>query len=142
VYTFDSTGHLNFIRSVPNSGMAICWIRSNTSGTRLYTANTGDNSISVYDTTLPLQPVEIEHLVLKGVGNAVQITLDPREDFLYVITQRASASIPLGKGNTLHVLKIQKTTGKVIEEGASFVKLSLPPGTRPQGVAAVELVNQ
>src|SRR5205823_11159119 len=98
VYTFDSAGHLSFVRSVPNSGKAICWIRSNASGTRLYTANTGDNSISVYDTSQPLEPVEIEHLVLKGVGNALQLTLDPRQDFLYVVTQRASKSIPLGEG--------------------------------------------
>src|SRR5205823_13478793 len=27
VYTFDSAGHLSFVRSVPNSGKAICWIR-------------------------------------------------------------------------------------------------------------------
>ena len=142
VYTFESTGHLEFVRSVPNSGKAICWIRSNASGTRLYTANTGDNSISVYDTSQPLEPVEIEHLVLKGVGNALQLTLDPRQDFLYVVTQRASKSIPLGEGNTLHVLRIHKKSGRVSEEDSSFVKLPVPPGTRPQGVAAVELLNQ
>lgn len=142
VYTFDSTGHLEFIRTVPNSGKAICWIRSNADGTRLYTANTGDNSISVYDATQPLEPVEIEHLVLKGLGNAFQLTLDPREDFLYVVTQRGSASVPLGEGNTLHVLRIHKRTGKVSEEESSLVKFRVPPGTRPQGVAAVELLTR
>src|SRR5438045_2362146 len=142
VYTFDATGHLTFVRSVPNSGEAICWIRSNESGTRLYTSNTGDSSISVYDTTFPLQPVEIEHLKLKGLGNPFQITVDPRGTFLYVVTHRGSASIPLGQGNTLRALKINKVTGKVVEEGTSLVNLPVPPGTRPQGVAAVELVNQ
>ncbi|HZU43656.1 MAG TPA: hypothetical protein VE994_13345 [Terriglobales bacterium] len=141
VYTFDSTGHLSFVRSVPNSGKAICWIRSNAIGTRLYTANTGDNSISVYDATFPLQPVEIEHLKLKGLGNVFQITVDPRGNFLYAVTQRGSASIPLGQGNTLHVLTINPVTGKVHELGASFVNLPVPPGTRPQGVAAVELAH-
>ena len=141
VYTFDSTGHLEFVRTVPNSGKAICWIRSNATGTRLYTANTGDNSISVYDTALPLEPVEIQHLVLKGLGNALQLTLDPRGDFLYVVTQRASKSIPLGEGNTLHVLRIHTGTGKVSEEDTSIVKLPVPRGTRPQGVAAVELLG-
>ncbi|PYX87247.1 MAG: hypothetical protein DMG68_12435 [Acidobacteria bacterium] len=139
VYTFDSTGHLTFIRSVPNSGKAICWIRSNATGTRLYTVNTGDSSISVYDSTSPLQPVEIEHLKLSGLGNPFQITVDPRGTFLYVVTQRASASTPLGEGNTLHLLKVDKTNGKIAEAG--FVKLPVPPGTRPQGVAAVELTN-
>ena len=141
VYTFDSTGHLSFVRSVSNSGKAICWIRSNATGTRIYTANTGDNSISVYDNTFPLQPVEIEHLVLKGLGSVFQITADPRGTFLYAVTQRASATVPLGEGNTLHVLRIDQLTGKVTEAGTSFVELPVPPGTRPQGVAAVELAN-
>jgi 6-phosphogluconolactonase (cycloisomerase 2 family) len=140
VFTFNSTGHLNFVRSVPNSGKAICWIRSNATGTRLYTANTGDSSISVYDSTSPLHPVEIEHLKLKGVGNPLQLTVDPRGNFLYVVTQRASASIPLGQGNTLHVLRIDPFTGKLGAD--SFVELTVPRGTRPQGVAVVELVNQ
>jgi 6-phosphogluconolactonase (cycloisomerase 2 family) len=141
VYTFDSTSHLSFIRSVANSGKAVCWIRSNATGTRIYTANTGDNSISVYDNTFPLQPIEIEHLVLKGLGSVFQITVDPRGNFLYAVTQRSSATVPLGEGNTLHVLRINQVTGKISESGASFVELPVPPGTRPQGVAAVELAN-
>jgi 6-phosphogluconolactonase (cycloisomerase 2 family) len=72
IYTFDSTGHLTFIRTVANSGKAICWIRSNATGTRLYTANTADSSISVYDSTFPLEPVEIQHLKLNGLGNPLR----------------------------------------------------------------------
>lgn len=139
VYTFDATGHVTLVRSVPDSGKAICWIRSNATGTRLYAVNTGDSSISVYDTTFPLQPVEIEHLKLKGLGSPFQITADPRGTFLYVVTQRSSASTPLGQGNTLHVLTVNQFTGKIAE--ASFVKLPVPPGTRPQGVAAAELAE-
>jgi len=139
VYTFDATGHLTFVRSVPDSGKAICWIRSNATGTRLYAVNTGDSSVSVYDTTFPLQPVEIEHLKLSGLGSPFQITVNPRGTFLYVVTQRASASVPLGEGNTLHVLTVNKSNGKIAE--SSFVKLPVPPGTRPQGVAAVEVVE-
>ena len=139
VYTFDAIGHLSFIRSVADSGKAICWIRSNATGTRLYAVNTGDSSISVYDNTLPLNPVEIEHLKLHGPGSPFQVTVDPRGTFLYVVTQRASPITPLGEGNTLHVLKVDHATGRVSE--TSFVKLPVPPGTRPQGVAAVELAN-
>ena len=95
----------------------------------------------MYDNTFPLQPVEIEHLVLKGLGSVFQITADPRGTFLYAVTQRASATVPLGEGNTLHVLRIDQLTGKVTEAGTSFVELPVPPGTRPQGVAAVELAN-
>ena len=103
----------------------------------MYTANTTDNSVSVYDTTDPLHPIEIQHLLLKGLGNALQFRLSPREDYLYLVTQRASASIPLGEGNTLHVLRINPTSGKLSSD--SFVKLHLPDGTRPQGVAAVQI---
>jgi hypothetical protein len=139
VYTFDPSGKLNFVRSVKNSGKAICWLRTNAAGTRLYTANTTDNSVSVYDTTVPLNPVEIQHLPLKGLGNALQFMLGPREDYLYLVTQRASAKIPLGKGNTLHILKVDKVTGTLSETDDSFVQLPVPPGTRPQGVAAIQL---
>jgi 6-phosphogluconolactonase (cycloisomerase 2 family) len=142
VYTFDSTGHLTFIRTVLNSGKAICWIRSNTTGTRLYTANTADSSISVYDSTSPLEPVEIQHLKLQGLGNPLQITVDPRGTFLYVVTQRGSASVPLGQGNTLRALRIEAVTGKLIQDGTSIVSLPVPPGTRPQGVTAVDLASQ
>jgi 6-phosphogluconolactonase (cycloisomerase 2 family) len=137
VYTFDATGNLHFVRSIPSSGAAVCWLRTNGAGTRLYTSNTGDNSISVYDTTNPLQPVEIQHLVLGGMGNAVQFTLSPREDYLYVVTQRATASTPLGQGSTLHVLSVSQSTGQLSND--SFVQLHLPKGTRPQGVAAIQM---
>jgi 6-phosphogluconolactonase (cycloisomerase 2 family) len=137
VYTFDSAGNLTFVRSVADSGQAICWVRANTAGTRLYTSNTVDNSISVYDSSNPLRPLEIQHLVLSGQGNSFQITLAPQEDYLYVITQRGSSSIPLGEGNTLHVLRVDPVTGKL--SGDKFVSLQVPSGTRPQGVAAVHV---
>jgi 6-phosphogluconolactonase (cycloisomerase 2 family) len=139
VYAFDPKGHLTFVQSVPNSGKAICWIRTNTAGTRLYTANTTDNSISVYDISHPLHPVEIQHLVLKGLGNTFQFTLSPRENYLYALTQRGAPTIPLGKGNTLHILKVHPVTGKLSEEDGSFLELSVPDGSRPQGVAAVQV---
>lgn len=135
VYTYDATGHLTFVRSVRNSGQAICWLKSNTVGTRLYTSNTNDNSISVYDITNPLDPVEIQHLKLHGLGNSFQNIIDPRGTWLYVLTQRGSSSIPLGEGNTLHALRIDPVSGKLSED--HFVSLSLPKGTRPQGLAAV-----
>ena len=142
VYTYDAVGHLTFVRTVPNSGTAICWLRNNEAGTRLYTSNTGDGSVSVYDTTAPLAPVEIQKLKLKGVGNPLQLDLDPRGDFLYVITQRADDTIPLGTGNSLHALKVNATTGRLTETGNSSVALPVPPGTRPQGVVVVQTREQ
>lgn len=138
VYTYDFLGRLTFVRTVPNSGTAVCWLRTNDEGTRLYTSNTGDGTVSVYDATDPLTPVAIQTLKLKGVGNPFQIELDPRGGYLYVLTQRADASIPLGEGNTLHVLKVNRETGRLSEVGSSPVELPVPTGTRPQGLAVTQ----
>jgi 6-phosphogluconolactonase (cycloisomerase 2 family) len=138
VYRYDSAGHLEFIRSAADSGAAPCWTRMNSDGTRLYASNTGDTSISVFDTTSPLDPVEIQHLKLQGQGNSFEIELDPTGNFLYAITQRASATTALGQGNTLHVLRVDRETGKV-DEDESPLRIKVPNGVRPQGVAVVEL---
>jgi len=42
VYTWDENGAPIFERTVANSGTAICWLRTNRAGTRLYTANCGN----------------------------------------------------------------------------------------------------
>ncbi|MEO7599276.1 MAG: beta-propeller fold lactonase family protein [Opitutus sp.] len=135
VYTYDGAGHISFQGSVADSGAAPCWVKVNCQGTRAYVSNTGDNSISVYDITSPLHPVEIQKLNLRGAGSAFQIELDPQEDYLYVVTQRADAATTLGKGNTLHALKIKPNSGELNETGSSPVELKLPLGTRPQGLA-------
>ncbi|MEO7412476.1 MAG: beta-propeller fold lactonase family protein [Opitutaceae bacterium] len=135
VYTYDGSGHVSFQGSVADSGSAPCWVKVNGQGTRAYVSNTGDNSISVYDITSPLHPVEIQKLNLRGVGSCFQMELDPQEDYLYVVTQRADPATPIGKGNTLHALKIKPNTGELNETGSSPVELALPLGTRPQGLA-------
>ena len=52
VYTWDEDGVPIFERTVSNSGTAICWLRTNRAGTRLYTANTGSSTI--WSTTRPI----------------------------------------------------------------------------------------
>lgn len=137
VYQFNNTGHLQFVTTVADSGSGVCWIRTNDEGTRLYASNTGDRSISVFDTSNPLNPVEIQHLQLQGEGNQFEIELDPSGRFLYAVSERASASTPLGQGNTLHVLTIDPVTGFVAEPNAPLA-ITVPDGVRPQGLAAVE----
>ena len=137
VYQFNHTGHLQFVTAVPDSGAGVCWIRTNDEGTRLYASNTGDRSISVFDTINPLNPVEIQHLQLQGEGNQFEIELDPSGRFLYAISQRASASTPLGQGNTLHVLTIDPATGLVAEPNSPLA-ITGPNGVRPQGLAVVQ----
>ena len=135
VYQYDAAGNLNFLRTVADSGAAVCWLEVNRGGTRLYASNTGDNSISVFDLSNPTDPVEIQHLVLNGVGSSFQIALDDQERFFQVIDQRSSASTPAGQGNALHVLRVN-LDGTLQEVSSSPTILALPDGTRPQGVVA------
>ena len=59
VYTYDRAGDFHFVRSAP-AGLGICWLTTDTSGRRVYTSNTLLNSISVLDTSDPLNPVKIQ----------------------------------------------------------------------------------
>ena len=137
VYDYSAAGFLRFIRSVPNSGQAICWLRTNKAATRLYSSNTTTNSMSVYDLSDAENPVELQSLVLSGLGNVLQFSLSTNEKELYALSSRGSASIPEGQGNILHVLKVAED-GSMTETSHPVV-FSLPAGTRPQGVLAVHL---
>jgi hypothetical protein len=136
VYHYSKGGGLTFLRSVPNSGHAICWVLANRDGSRLYTTNTGDNSVSVYDTTKigPTEPVEVQKVTLKGMGNAFQLALDPTGQFLHVVTQRASAALP-DSANAVHVLRVDGD-GRLTEVTSSPTVLPVSEGARPQGVVA------
>jgi 6-phosphogluconolactonase (cycloisomerase 2 family) len=133
VYTWDESGMPIFERTVANSGTAICWLRTNRAGTRLYTANTGSSTVSVYDTTDPDQPKEIQAVRTSGPGALFQLALDPTERFLYLIGQRGSRAAP---GNALHVLAVDDEDGTLSEVPSSPVPITLQsPDARPQGVA-------
>jgi 6-phosphogluconolactonase (cycloisomerase 2 family) len=133
VYTWDENGVPIFERTVSNSGTAICWLRTNRAGTRLYTANTGSSTVSVYDTTDPAEPKEIQAVSTSGPGALFQLALDPTERFLYVIGQRGSHATP---GNALHVLAVDDEDGTLSEVQSSPVPITLrSPDARPQGVA-------
>ncbi len=135
VYRFNDQGQFRFLRTVPNSGNGLCWIRTNKEGTRLYTSNTADPSISVYDISNdPTEPIEIQRVVLQGMSNVYQITLDPAEEFFYAVTQRNSATLP-ASANALHVLKIGPD-GTLTEVPSSPTLLPVPASSRPQGVLA------
>ena len=133
VYTWDEDGVPIFERTVANSGTAICWLRTNRAGTRLYTANTGSSTVSVYDTTDRDEPKEIQAIHTSGPGSLFQLALDPTEHFLYVIGQRGSHA---ARGNALHVLAVDEEDGTLTELLSSPMPITLQsPDARPQGVA-------
>lgn len=136
VYHYDHGGGLRFVQSVPNSGTAICWLLVNKNATRLYTSNTGDPSISVYDLTRdPSTPVEIQKVVLRSTGNCFQFALDSSEQFLHVVTQQSAATQDVS-ANAINVLKVDHN-GMLTEVPGSPTLLPVPNLVRPQGVAAL-----
>jgi hypothetical protein len=142
VYTWDRrTGRLTFRNAVGNSGQVICWIQISDDGRFLYTTNQLDSSVSVYDLSDPINPVEIHLrnlLLAPGAtmgGLASQEFLVPGGRCLYALEQRVTDAAGDGSANALHILV--PTPGVLMEP---FVPLNLstfgvPRTARPQGIA-------
>jgi 6-phosphogluconolactonase (cycloisomerase 2 family) len=150
VYTYDQAGKLTFVRAVPNSGLAICWITIDRNARFLYTSNTADNSVSVYDLSNPLNPVEIQNLKLRNPGPPLplvppspalfysglfQLTLDPTGRFLYVVSHETTLDNSFPAGNQVHILRVGRD-GRLTEPNAP-VPLPVPANAHPQGVVAL-----
>lgn len=133
VYTLSGLGKLQFVNKASNSGTALCWIRASGDGRFLYTANTGDNSMSVYDLKDPALPVEIQHVVLGGTGGLEQFSLTPDEHFLYVLQQENSPA-SAGQSNRLFALKVDAFDGTLTPLNDLTTELPKVPGNRPFGV--------
>lgn len=133
VYKWSPTGQLTLVRYADTAGEALCWIRATKDGKYLYTSNTFDNSISVFDATKPDAPVEIQHLVVGGAGGFEQLSLTPDEKFLYVLEEVSSAAA-VGKSNFVHVLAVDKTTGLLTLQSNLTLKLPVSATTRPFGL--------
>lgn len=147
VYSYDGTsGALTFRTTAANSGKATCWIITNASGSALYTSNTADNSVSWYNSTNALAPVEMQHLVLKegGVtytdpmGNVVptsevyELSLDPTGKFLYVLANHTNPDFTVTNGNILHTLVVAADGS--LSEPSTPTHLAVSTHTRPMGV--------
>jgi 6-phosphogluconolactonase (cycloisomerase 2 family) len=136
VYSYDKgTGELTFLKSVPNSGINLCWLITNRDGTRLYTTNSGDSSISVYDIEQdPTTPIEIQKVTLSGPGGGAQLALDSTESFLHVVSQ--PITVGTTEGNGLYVFKVNPQNGTLNEESSSFFPVLSADNSFPKGVFA------
>ena len=137
VYTFEKNGKLHFLRTAANSGQAICWLKSDANGARLYTSNSADHSVSVYDTSTPSNPREIQKLTLDAVGATFQLAINQNQSLIYVIEQAASATVSEVSATAIHVIQITPHRGAISELTDKKTLLSLPLGTRPQGVLVI-----
>jgi len=132
VYTYNDAGEFQFQRSVA-ANLGICWLATNASGNRVYTSNTLANTISVLDTTDPLNPVNIQDFPLAGPpSGSEQLTLDRRGEYLFVVGQKALDFMPQ-EANELHVLRIGPD-GRISAQ-TDRVLIPVFPSI-PQGVAA------
>ena len=123
VYSFDAEGVISFVTAVPNEGIDICWLRMNTAGTRLYSSESVTNTLTVYDTTDALNPVQIQHVTLNAPdGFVINIELDPTGEFLYALA-----------GHGIHTLNID--AGGMLSETAAPAIIPTSSEDSPFGLA-------
>ena len=136
VYRYNHNGKLDFLRTVPVSGQLPCWIIINRAATRLYTSNSGDSSISVYDISGdPSTPLQIQTVKLKSTGSGVQFALDSTEKFLHIVTQGQTLTSP-PSSNAVNTLAVG-ADGKLTEVSSSPNILAVASKVRPLGIKAL-----
>lgn len=137
-YRYDDSGRLSFVRAVADPGAFLpCWSVVNAAGTRLYTDNAGNNTMSVFDLTDPLNPRLLQVVTLKDAGNPWDLRIDPSGRFIFVLDARDRQDlVPAGQGNELHTLAIN-SDGTLSEEAFSPVPIPVPLNTNPIGLAVI-----
>ena len=137
VYSVDPSGRLTFIRGLDNAGSVLpCWVLITRDGRFLYTANAGNDTVSAFSLSDPLNPHQLQTLTLKGKGNPWNLRFDPSQRYLFVNTPRATEVTPPGEGNSLHSLRIG-TDGRLSELADSPVPVPVALATQPSGLATV-----
>ena len=151
IYTIDPASGALLFKSSVNAGPAACWIRTNKSGSRLYTLNSAENSISVFNSESPMAPVSLDKFTLKnsgplipnGMGGSSTTSEDfsfefsTDEKFLYVLSQHTSKDFSIGNYNYFHVLTVA-TDGRLTEPGEPL-QVPVAATVRPQGLAVYKL---
>ena len=126
VVTYNSGGTLTLGKQIANAGTLVCWLTENTAGTRLYTSESGSGTITVYDSSAPSAPKQLQHFSLAAGSEPAHLKLDPTGAFLYVVDRKGS----------LHVLNVSPTDG-TLTETVTPVLLGLPVGAIPQGLVTL-----
>lgn len=124
---------------------------SNNMNDRLFTANTIDNSVSMFDITNARTPGKLGELSLKETGPAytgyfgtytssqcVSLATSSNDQLLYVVSQHTNPdTTSIGNYNYLHVLHIVEGVG--LQEWDSPVQLPVPKSFRPRGLAVLKM---
>ncbi len=145
VYKIGLNGSLAF-QSAVDAGAAACWLRTTKSGNALYALNSGENTVSVFNTWSAASPVSVQKFALKHPGplygmpgmmfttsEDFGLAFSPDENTLYVISQYTNKDLTLGNYNLLHTLKVA-TDGTLTEPGEPL-EIPVDASVRPQGIA-------
>lgn len=134
-YTYAPDGEMTFASSVANTGSWFpCWTVITKDGRFLYTANAGSNTVSAFDISTPLSPIQLQAYYFLERGNPWNLALDPTDSYLVVLTPRDLPNVPEGEGNEVHLMRISDD-GTLEEQRSALVELPLPDGTNPIGLA-------
>jgi 6-phosphogluconolactonase (cycloisomerase 2 family) len=149
VFTYNSSGALTFVKSIPTQGGATCWVLVNADGSRLYVGDSATDSVGVFSLANPLNPVEIQEFSLGGPKSSTpgapnqtvdfQLTLDASGKTLFVLNHQTALDGSFTAGNQIHSLAVG-SDGKLSEASASPLLLpasQVPVGAHPQGLAVV-----
>lgn len=146
VYNINNTSGALTYQTAVDAGPAACWLRTNSSGQHLYALNSGENTISVFNTASPAAPASVQKFTQKQSGplysnpaGAMFTTSQPfglgfskSEKYLYVVNQHTSMDFG-SNFNYLHVLKVA-ADGQLSEPGEP-IQLPVRSRVRPQGIA-------
>ncbi|MEO5891746.1 MAG: hypothetical protein ABIQ31_15975 [Ferruginibacter sp.] len=146
IYSISGNGQLSY-RSSLTGGAATCWIRVTSDGKYMYTLNSAENTISVFNTINPLSPAFIQKFTLKQSGplypgpmagqkfttsEDFHLSFSKSEKMLYVVSQHTNVDFSIGNYNYLHALVIDNNGS--LTEPAEPTQLPVDPDIRPEGV--------
>lgn len=123
---------------------------SNNANDRLFTANTMENSVSMFDISNARAPQKNAELSLKQGGpvyngyfgtyassQCVSLATSTNDELLYVVSQHTNPDLGIGNYNYLHVLHIVDGFG--LQEWDEPVQLPVPNDFRPRGLAVMRV---
>lgn len=118
---------------------------------RLFTANTTENSVSMFNINDARAPRKSGELALKQCGPVyntlyfgsstssacVSLATSSNDQLLYIVSQHTNPDLSVGNFNYLHVLHINSDSG--LQEPDEPVQLPVPNNFRPRGLAVLQL---
>lgn len=155
VYTYDAnSGALTFVRGVASGipgapATAVCWMRVNKAGTRMYSLNSGEGTVSVFNTADAQNPVMMQTLTLKSLGplydtmspagmlvssEPFHLTMSPDEKTMLIVSQHTNPDFSANY-NYVHTLTV--AADGMLAEPTNPMQPPVDARTRPQGVVSV-----